>query len=120
MKARSLVKTDCLFCKMGRGEIPVTKLYEDEHLFVIQDIHPKAPIHLLAIPHQHIDSLFQTESSDESLLGHILNTLKTIALNNGLAGGFRTVINSGALSGQEIFHLHIHLLGGPNRSLAWD
>lgn len=120
MKAHLQTKADCLFCKMGRGEIPVTKLYDDEHFFVIKDIYPKAPIHLLAIPYQHTANLFETHSTDEPLLGHIFNTLKTVALNNGLEGGFRTVINSGELSGQEIFHLHIHLLGGPNRSLSWD
>lgn len=120
MKAPLPTKADCLFCKMTRGEIPVVKLYEDEHCFVIQDIRPKAPTHLLLIPHQHIENLFQTQSIDEPLLGHMLNALKTIATEQGLKEGFRTVINSGVLSGQEIFHLHIHILGGPNRSLAWD
>jgi histidine triad (HIT) family protein len=119
VKAPSLTKPDCLFCKMARGEIPVVKLYEDEHCFVIKDIRPKAPTHLLVITHQHIDSLFHTEKMDEPLLGYLLNTLKKIAKTQGLTS-FRTVINSGALSGQEIFHLHIHLLSGPNRSLAWD
>lgn len=112
-------KEDCLFCKMVRGEIPVTKLYEDELCFVIKDIHPRAPTHLLVIPKHHIESLLETEAKDKSLLGHMLHTLKTIAQTNGLEGGFKTVINSGALSGQEILHLHFHLLGGPTRSLSW-
>jgi len=112
--------SDCLFCNMSRGSIPVTKLYEDDYFFVIEDIRPKAPSHLLAIPHHHIESLFETNQSHEPLLGYMLNTLKKVAIEQNLKGGFRTVINTGALSGQEIFHLHLHVLGGPNRSLAWD
>ncbi len=120
MKTPLPTKVDCLFCEMARGAIPVVKLYSDEHCFVIQDIRPKAPTHLLVIPYQHIDNLFQSQATEEPLLGHMLNTLKTIAIQQGLKEGFRTVINSGTLSGQEIFHLHMHVLGDTNRRLAWD
>lgn len=102
---------DCLFCKIDKGEIPGEKIYEDDKIFVIKDIHPKADTHLLVIPHAHIASLFEAEEEHENLLGYMLNSLKNFAKSHGLEG-FRTVINTGAAGGQEVFHLHFHLLGG--------
>ncbi len=102
---------DCLFCKLDKGEIPTEKLYEDDKIFVIKDINPKADTHLLVIPHTHIPSLFEANEEHENLLGYMLNSLKNFAKSQGL-DGYRTVINTGASGGQEIFHLHLHLLGG--------
>lgn len=103
--------TDCLFCRMNTGEVPVTKLYEDDHLFVIQDIRPKAKTHLLVIAKPHIDSLKTVKDADKPLLGHMMATLHKIAEEQGLTF-FRTIVNSGQGSGQEIYHLHFHILSG--------
>ncbi len=105
--------TDCLFCKMVSGEFPTEKLYEDDHIFVIKDINPKAKVHLLIIPKIHIDSLLDVQEENSALLGYIMTSLKNFAKEQGLEG-FRTIINAGKGSGQVIFHLHLHLLGGGN------
>lgn len=107
--------TDCLFCKMVDGTIPTTKLYEDSHLFVIKDIRPKARVHLLVIPKIHIDSLLEVDEQHADLLGHMTVSLKKFAKDQGLSS-FRTIVNAGKGSGQEIFHLHYHILGGANLS----
>lgn len=104
---------DCLFCSMVSGKVPTTKLYEDEQIFVIKDIHPKAKVHLLVIPKIHIDSLLSVEEEQSTLLGYIMISLKNFAKEQGLSG-FRTIVNAGSDGGQEIFHLHFHLLGGTN------
>jgi histidine triad (HIT) family protein len=96
---------------MAAGEIPITLLYEDDFLFVINDIRPKAKTHLLVISKQHIPSLNEVTTADAPLLGHMMTSLHTIAKAQGLSS-FRTIVNSGQGSGQEIFHLHFHLLGG--------
>ncbi len=105
--------TDCLFCKMATGEVPTQKIYEDNHIFVIKDIHPKAKVHLLVIPKRHIESLNDLNEAHAPLLGYIMTSLKNFAKEQGL-DSFRTLINTGKGSGQEIFHLHLHLLGGNN------
>jgi len=102
---------DCIFCQMVNGKIATDKIYEDEHIFVIKDIHPKAKVHLLVIPKTHIDSLAEVKEQHGPLLGYMMTSLNNFAKEQGLSG-FRTVINTGASGGQEIFHLHIHLLGG--------
>lgn len=104
---------DCLFCSMVSGKIPTTKLYEDDQIFVIKDIRPKAKVHLLVIPKVHIDSLLNVEEEQSALLGYIMISLKNFAKEQGLSG-FRTIVNTGSEGGQEIFHLHFHLLGGGN------
>jgi len=98
---------------MVSGKIPTTKIYEDDHIFVIKDIRPKARIHLLVIPKLHIDSLLTTEEEHTALLGYVMVSLKNFAKEQGL-DSFRTIINAGKGSGQEVFHLHFHLLGGGN------
>lgn len=103
--------TDCIFCRMATGEVPVPKLYEDDSLFVINDIRPKAKVHLLVIAKKHIESLKTVEAADAPLLGHMMMTLKKVAEEQGIPA-FRTIINSGQGSGQEIFHLHFHVLSG--------
>lgn len=107
--------TDCLFCKMVEGKVPTDKLYEDAHLLVIKDIHPKAKVHLLVIPKLHIDSLADAKEEHAPLLGYLVTSLKNFAKEQGI-DSFRTIVNTGKGSGQEIFHLHFHLLGGGNLS----
>ncbi|MBI2792714.1 MAG: HIT domain-containing protein [Gammaproteobacteria bacterium] len=105
--------TDCLFCNMVHGKVPTEKIYEDEHIFVIKDIHPKAKVHLLVIPKIHIDSLAEVKEEHAPLLGYMVTSLKNFAKEQGL-DSFRTIVNTGAGSGQQIFHVHFHLLGGTN------
>lgn len=103
--------TDCLFCKIIEGKIPASKVYEDEDVFAFNDIHPKSPTHVLVVPKVHIPTLADTNSSE--LLGTLMNRVNHIA-NDILAldEGYRIVINVREGGGQEVFHLHIHILGG--------
>jgi histidine triad (HIT) family protein len=98
---------DCLFCKIIAGQIPSRKVYEDDQVFAFHDIHPGAPIHFLMLPKKHIASMAQVQPEDAGLLGHML-TLAPFP-----KGGFRVVINTGDEGGQEIHHLHMHVMGGP-------
>ncbi|MGD9592560.1 MAG: histidine triad nucleotide-binding protein [Candidatus Berkiella sp.] len=107
--------TDCLFCKMSTGEVPTQKLYEDDHIFVIKDINPKASVHLLVIPKVHIDSLNEVNEGHAALLGYMMTSLKNFAKEQGL-DSFRTIVNTGKNSGQTIFHVHFHILGGTRLS----
>ncbi len=109
--------SDCLFCKIASGAIPVTRLYEDEQVLAFPDIHPQAPVHILVIPRQHFASLAHTSAADSALLGHLLSATARIAQQQGLANGYRTVINTGPDGGQTIDHLHLHLLGA--RHMGW-
>ena len=104
--------SDCLFCKIDKGEIPSEKVYEDDDVYVIRDIAPKADTHLLIIPHKHIASLNDLLPEDEALMGRIMLLLPKLAKDQGLHQGYRTIINTDKGGGQEIFHLHVHLLGG--------
>lgn len=103
--------SDCIFCKIIRKEIPAPIILENEHGFVIRDISPQAPTHLLSISKTHVESLVQTSDEQENVLGSLLglgrNAMKNLGLNS-----FRTVINSGKQSGQSVFHMHFHFLGG--------
>lgn len=101
----------CLFCDMAEGIVATPKIYEDDHIFVIRDIRPKAKTHLLVIPKIHIPSLFDVQEEHSDLMGYIMTSLKNFAKEQNI-DSFRTVINAGADSGQEIFHLHFHILGG--------
>ena len=108
--------TDCLFCKMVAKEIEPDIVYEDEQVLAFRDIHPKAPTHILVIPKQHVATL--NELQDEQLAGHLLQTVAQIAATEGIAEtGYRTVINCNNAGGQEVYHLHLHLLGG--RQMSW-
>ena len=104
--------SDCLFCKIAAGEIPAEKVYEDDKIVVFPDISPKAEVHLLMIPRQHITSLDELGQEHDGLIAHMMRKLPEIARAQGLETGFRTIINTGEGGGQEVFHLHIHLLGG--------
>lgn len=105
---------DCLFCKIARGEIPSKKVYEDEDVFAFHDIHPVAPVHFMLIPKLHLSSLLEAEEHHAKILGKMLVLAPKLAKEQGLENGFRTVINSGKGGGQEVFHLHIHIIGGGN------
>lgn len=104
---------DCIFCKIGSGAIPSAMLYKDDHCFVIRDIHPLAPTHLLVIPFQHSASLEQEAWATEPLLGHLMAVAAQQARWVGVdASGYRLVVNQGPDSGQAITHVHVHVLGG--------
>ena len=103
---------DCLFCKIRDGEISAEILYTDDDCLAFKDIFPKAPIHFLVIPHRHIENLFDVSESDVELLGRIQVKIPKIAIEQGLASGFRTVMNTGTGGYQEVYHMHYHVLGG--------
>lgn len=103
----------CLFCRIVAGEIPAAKVYEDDELLAFKDIHPKAPLHLLIIPKEHIESMAALEDRHAPLMGRMMVLAKRLATENGSPEGFRTVVNTGRVGRQEVYHLHMHLLGGP-------
>ena len=104
---------DCLFCKIIKGEIPSNKVYEDEDVLAFYDINPAAPIHILVIPKKHIKSLADIEEDDEKLLGKIHMVINKIAEEKGFKEeGYRVIINCGKNGGQEVMHLHFHILAG--------
>lgn len=103
---------DCLFCKIVAGDIPSSKVFEDDQIFVFNDINPKAAVHLLVIPKIHIDSLDELSDQHQTLISHMMLTLPELARSQGLDNGFRTIINTGPGGGQEVGHLHMHILGG--------
>jgi histidine triad (HIT) family protein len=104
--------SDCLFCKIIAGDIPSDQVYQDEQVIVFKDINPSAPVHLLVVPRLHIESLNEMDDTHSELLSHMMLLLPKIAKEQGLTGGFRTILNTGTEGGQLVFHLHIHLLGG--------
>ncbi|MCV6639177.1 histidine triad nucleotide-binding protein [Candidatus Albibeggiatoa sp. nov. NOAA] len=108
--------TDCIFCKIVAGEIPSEQVYSDDKVIVFKDISPKAPVHLLLIPREHIESLQELQEQHQDLMGHMMVLLPKLAKEQGLENGFRTVINTGSDGGQVVYHLHIHLLGGKRYS----
>jgi len=103
---------DCLFCKIIAADIPADIVYQDDKILVFKDINPKADVHLLMIPKQHIESLNELTTTDNDLIAYMMLKLPELAQQQGLTDGFRTIINTGKGGGQEVFHLHIHLLGG--------
>jgi histidine triad (HIT) family protein len=108
----------CLFCQIAARQKPAKILYEDEQCLAFQDIFPKAPVHLLVIPRKHLVSLNDACPGEEALLGHLLVIAARLAREKGIDGtGYRTVINTNAESGQTVFHLHIHVMGG--RVMNW-
>jgi histidine triad (HIT) family protein len=103
--------TDCIFCSIIAGDIPANIVYRDDQMTVFHDIHPRARVHLLAIPNQHIDSLATLSADDAALMGAMVTRIPSIAREQGLEDGFRTVVNTGAGGGQEVDHIHFHILG---------
>ena len=108
--------SDCLFCKIVAGDIPSDTVYEDDQIMVFKDINPRAAVHLLAVPKIHLDSLDEVTNEHQTLIGHIMLKLPQLARSQGLNNGFRTIINTGPDGGQEVGHLHIHILGGQGLS----
>lgn len=109
---------DCLFCRIVRGELPAKVLFENERLLAFEDIRPKAPVHVLVIPKAHIASLNDAPDGAEALLGEILLRARAIAREKGVGeSGYRIVLNTAPDSGQEVYHIHFHVLGG--RRLGW-
>ena len=104
---------NCLFCRIVKGEIPSRKIYEDEEIYAFHDINPVAPVHFMIIPKQHIASLMEADLRHRMALGHLLAKANELAVSQGLTEGFRTVINTGRIGMQEVYHLHVHILGGP-------
>ena len=105
--------SDCVFCQIVAGKLPSKTVYEDRNIIVFEDLHPKAQIHLLIVPRTHIDSLSALSAEHGTLVADMLLLLPRLARENKCETGFRTVINTGPGGGQEVAHLHFHLLGGP-------
>ena len=104
---------DCLFCGIANGKIKANLVYQDEAVLAFKDIAPKAPVHILIIPRNHIASVVDIEASDNGVIGRIFEVAGRLAREQGISEkGFRVVVNSGADAGQTVFHLHYHLLGG--------
>ena len=106
----------CLFCKIVAGEIPSTKVYEDELVYAFRDIAPQAPTHILVIPKEHLASVAEVNSFNSHLVAHIFEVIPQIAEAENLAGGYRVVSNCGPDAGQTVNHLHFHILGGTELS----
>ncbi|HMN76348.1 MAG TPA: histidine triad nucleotide-binding protein [Burkholderiaceae bacterium] len=105
--------SDCIFCKIAAGKIPSRKVYEDDELFVFHDIAPWAPVHFLVIPRQHIATLYDTGDEHAAMLGRMMALAPKLARDLGVERGFRIVVNTGPDGGQEVQHLHMHVMGGP-------
>lgn len=105
---------NCIFCKIVRGEIPSRKLFEDEDILAFHDIHPVAPVHFLLIPKLHVASLADCDMSHQAVLGKMLALAGKLAKDAGATDGFRTIINTGRVGLQEVYHLHLHVIGGPD------
>jgi len=110
--------SDCLFCKIINGDIPATRIHEDTKCLAFQDIKPQAPHHILIIPKKHISTVNDIRAEDNELIGHLFQTAKTIAADLGVHDdGYRLVFNCNRQGGQEVYHIHLHLLAG--RQMTW-
>jgi histidine triad (HIT) family protein len=109
--------SDCLFCNIIAGKIPSKKVYEDDRVYVFEDIKPSAPTHVLIIPKEHIIDLKHAKPEDAAIIGYCQLVAAKIARERGIEDGYRTVYNVGPKAGQSVFHLHLHLIGG--RELKW-
>jgi histidine triad (HIT) family protein len=119
-KSIELHDENCIFCKIVAKNIPSTSVYEDENIYAFNDIHPWAPVHFLIIPKKHIASMAQITANDSALMGEIMTLVPKLALQAGCNqypdGGFRIIVNTGREGGQEVDHLHIHVIGGTKLS----
>jgi histidine triad (HIT) family protein len=116
-------ESDCIFCKIVAGKIPSRKVYEDDDMLAFHDINPLAPVHFMIIPKKHVDSLAKVTDDDAPVLGKMMAKAAGLARSQGAADGFRTIINTGRIGRQDVYHLHIHVIGGPNplpRMIAKD
>lgn len=107
----------CLFCRIAAGEIPAERVWDDDLCVAFRDLHPQAPVHLLVIPREHVASHAHAMSEHTPLLGHMMSVVGDLARSQGLARGYRLIVNTGHDGGQTVNHLHIHLLGG--REMGW-
>jgi histidine triad (HIT) family protein len=105
---------ECIFCKIVAGEIPARKVYEDEEIVAFHDIQPAAPVHFLMIPKTHVPSLAAAGPEHAPVLGRMLVLAAQLAREQGATDGFRTIVNTGRVGRQDVYHLHIHVIGGPN------
>ncbi len=105
--------TDCLFCRIVRGEIPARKVFEDDLVLAFHDIQPAAPVHILLIPKLHIASMADLKLGHEAVMGRLMVVASRIAREQGCTDGFRTIVNTGRVGLQEVYHLHVHIVGGP-------
>lgn len=106
--------TDCIFCKIAKGAIPSRKVYEDDELFAFHDINPVAPVHFMVIPKRHVDSMAHLEDKHRDVVGKLMVLAGRLAKEQGCDKGFRTIINTGPIARQEVQHLHVHIMGGPD------
>ena len=110
--------TDCLFCKIARGEIPSKKVYEDDQIVAFEDINPRAPVHILIIPRMHFANVDSATEFEKDILGTMILKAGEIARSKGVAAsGYRLILNTNADAGQEVYHIHLHLLAG--RKFTW-
>jgi len=105
---------NCIFCKIVRGEIPSSKVYEDHEILGFHDVRPQAPVHFMLIPKRHIASLAEATDDDAGVIGRMLLLSGRVAREQGSPDGYRAIINTGRIGRQEVMHLHIHIVGGPN------
>jgi histidine triad (HIT) family protein len=105
--------TDCIFCKIVEGRIPSRKVYEDDEILAFHDINPMAPVHFMIIPKQHVDSLATCGPEHAPVLGRMMAIAGRLAREQGATDGFRTIVNTGRVGRQDVYHLHIHIIGGP-------
>jgi histidine triad (HIT) family protein len=112
MEIRSV--QECIFCKIVRGEIPSRKVYEDNEILAFHDINPLAPTHFMLIPKKHIGSLAEVGCEDAALLGRIMALTGRLAREQGSPEGYRTIVNTGRIGRQDVMHVHVHVIGGPN------
>ena len=103
---------DCIFCKIIAGEIPSSKVYEDEHVLAFKDINPQAPVHVLVIPKTHIESVDKLDATNADIAAKVLASVPAVARQSGLTEGYRVITNVGKHGCQSVFHLHFHVLGG--------
>jgi len=104
---------ECIFCRIAKGDIPSRKVYEDSEILAFQDISPQAPVHFMLMPKKHIASLAEAKSEDAGVLGRMLAMSGRLAREQGSPDGYRTIINTGRIGRQDVMHLHIHIIGGP-------
>ena len=105
---------DCIFCKIVAGAIPSRKVYEDDEILAFQDIQPVAPVHFMIIPKVHVESLAHCGPEHAPVLGRILSVAGRLAREQGATDGFRTIVNTGRVGRQDVYHLHVHIIGGPD------
>ena len=106
--------SECIFCRIVEGEIPSRKVYEDADMLAFHDINPQAPVHFMIIPKKHVDSLAAATDAEAAVLGRMLAMAGRLAAQQGATDGFRTIINTGRVGQQEVYHLHMHVIGGPD------